>query len=252
MDEVYEPRYTYRITQPSNTIFADDAPPDGFFMQFMVDDRYENFYYSSIENLWKFYDITTGPVHTSIAFYSPREVLLSETSDWEYISPMLLQANIPLHAQVRVIPHIKQTVISMASEPSNGSPKLLPILVEITKWSCVDITQHIVEENYGIGGGDDDDELLAQIASLSIDENVPRLTPAAADAISEMLSKVKIEAADEVEACTICLEKFSVGLEVIQMPCKHVFHGACILQWLQNRNLCPLCRFEMPAAPATN
>ena len=44
--------------------------------------------------------------------------------------------------------------------------------------------------------------------------------------------------------CTICLEEFPVGLEVIQLPrpCCHMYHQDCIIRWLRNSNTCPLCR----------
>ena len=44
--------------------------------------------------------------------------------------------------------------------------------------------------------------------------------------------------------CSICLTKFSVGEELISLPCdqKHSFHAGCIRQWLQRQNSCPLCQ----------
>ncbi|KAL3736708.1 hypothetical protein ACJRO7_025621 [Eucalyptus globulus] len=34
--------------------------------------------------------------------------------------------------------------------------------------------------------------------------------------------------------------------EVVCMPCKHMFHHECVVRWLNESNLCPLCRFQMP------
>ncbi|XP_073116226.1 E3 ubiquitin-protein ligase MPSR1-like [Elaeis guineensis] len=45
--------------------------------------------------------------------------------------------------------------------------------------------------------------------------------------------------------CSICLEEFEFEMEVIQLPCKHIFHGGCLTQWLENSHLCPLCRYEL-------
>lgn len=47
-------------------------------------------------------------------------------------------------------------------------------------------------------------------------------------------------------ACAICKDLLSVGIEVIQMPCLHLYHPFCILPWLSTRNSCPLCRYELP------
>ncbi|KAM1799566.1 hypothetical protein ACFX12_033490 [Malus domestica] len=34
-----------------------------------------------------------------------------------------------------------------------------------------------------------------------------------------------------------------------RMPCKHLYHGDCIVQWLERSHLCPLCRYPMPTMP---
>ncbi|KAK4254130.1 hypothetical protein QN277_009555 [Acacia crassicarpa] len=48
------------------------------------------------------------------------------------------------------------------------------------------------------------------------------------------------------DACCICLEDFPDNAEVSTMPCHHVFHHNCIVQWLKTSHLCPLCRYSMP------
>ena len=51
----------------------------------------------------------------------------------------------------------------------------------------------------------------------------------------------------ESENCMICLEDLVGGSEVTVMPCSHVFHGTCIIRWLKQSHVCPMCRFEMPS-----
>ena len=56
--------------------------------------------------------------------------------------------------------------------------------------------------------------------------------------------------------CTICLERFhgdiekasddDIDVKVSTMPCGHIFHYNCILQWLQKGHVCPLCRYAKP------
>ncbi|KAJ7951666.1 putative RING/U-box superfamily protein [Quillaja saponaria] len=57
----------------------------------------------------------------------------------------------------------------------------------------------------------------------------------------EKLEKVKVEGSAG-GCCMICLDDFVDGGEVIRMPCFHLYHGNCIVNWLQKNNLCPLCR----------
>ncbi|XP_059651006.1 E3 ubiquitin-protein ligase AIRP1-like [Cornus florida] len=69
--------------------------------------------------------------------------------------------------------------------------------------------------------------------------------------------KASIEALEKVVAidndgssadqCVICLEEFRLGSEVLtRLPCSHVYHGDCIVNWLRRSQLCPVCRFQMP------
>ena len=46
-----------------------------------------------------------------------------------------------------------------------------------------------------------------------------------------------------VEDCPVCLAAFAGDDGVKVVPaCGHVFHAACIDQWLAVRNSCPVCR----------
>jgi hypothetical protein len=56
----------------------------------------------------------------------------------------------------------------------------------------------------------------------------------------------KDEHASEDEcACAICLEDYRAGEEVCwsrSPKCKHVYHRACVEQWLLYDDKCPCCR----------
>jgi hypothetical protein len=45
--------------------------------------------------------------------------------------------------------------------------------------------------------------------------------------------------------CVICVEPFALGSQFVRLPCGHLFHGECVKAWLQRRNTCPTCRFEL-------
>ncbi|CAN6224181.1 unnamed protein product [Urochloa humidicola] len=47
---------------------------------------------------------------------------------------------------------------------------------------------------------------------------------------------------EEEKACTICLETFLAGEQVVVTPCNHIFHQGCIAPWVKGRGTCPVCR----------
>lgn len=50
--------------------------------------------------------------------------------------------------------------------------------------------------------------------------------------------------------CIVCQELFAVGATLVQLPCGHLYHEACLLKWLKLSNTCPYCRRELPTSNA--
>ncbi|XP_008221738.1 PREDICTED: uncharacterized protein LOC103321693 [Prunus mume] len=44
----------------------------------------------------------------------------------------------------------------------------------------------------------------------------------------------------ESESCSVCMDEFEEGTTVAWMPCSHVFHGECIVNWLRQSHYCPV------------
>jgi len=52
-------------------------------------------------------------------------------------------------------------------------------------------------------------------------------------------------AENEAEECSLCLEEFKEGEELLQLPCHHLFHENCIAPWFRRSLTCPLCKHQL-------
>ena len=71
---------------------------------------------------------------------------------------------------------------------------------------------------------------------------------------SEFFSKVQnhfevvaVSDQEELGCCPICLEKIQGGplerkMRAARLPCQHLFHEGCIMEWGMKQNTCPMCR----------
>jgi hypothetical protein len=50
---------------------------------------------------------------------------------------------------------------------------------------------------------------------------------------------------EEEDGCPICLEEYDVENPKTLTKCEHHFHLACILEWMERSDSCPICDQEM-------
>ncbi|KAM3359044.1 E3 ubiquitin-protein ligase MPSR1 [Capsicum galapagoense] len=79
-----------------------------------------------------------------------------------------------------------------------------------------------------------------------VSELIKEGQPPASKASIEELPTVDVREEDEKDECVVCLDEMGVGEVVKEMPCKHRFHGDCVVTWLKSHGSCPICRYKMP------
>lgn len=50
---------------------------------------------------------------------------------------------------------------------------------------------------------------------------------------------------DSNNRCIICLSEFQVGEKESILPCLHIFHSSCIETWINNKQWCPICKYDI-------
>lgn len=112
-------------------------------------------------------------------------------------------------------------------------------VLEVSEPYTNDHDDYIYTAEYGV--------LIGQFAEA--DNGKP---PASSSVVENLPSVVVSE--EDVEKngslCPVCKDEFIVGEKVMQLPCGHHYHTDCIVTWLQMRNTCPVCRYELPTDDA--
>ena len=78
------------------------------------------------------------------------------------------------------------------------------------------------------------------------DKTMRRGTPPASKSAISTLPSIEIKLEKQVLNCAICKDVVSICETTRKLPCGHGYYGDCIIIWLNPRNSCPMCRFELP------
>jgi len=71
--------------------------------------------------------------------------------------------------------------------------------------------------------------------------NNPLIRTGASDSELEQLNSIKFNQTS-TEICSICIDEYHNGDNIIILPCKHQYHEKCCKEWLKINKSCPMCR----------
>ncbi|CAG9326065.1 unnamed protein product [Blepharisma stoltei] len=73
-------------------------------------------------------------------------------------------------------------------------------------------------------------------------------SPANEAAISRCSTLKFEELSEDCLDCPVCKDNFTKQSDLLKLPCNHIFHKECVVNWLKRRNSCPVCRFVIPTS----
>ncbi|KAJ9677272.1 hypothetical protein PVL29_022332 [Vitis rotundifolia] len=214
---------------------------DVFFMEFHVRDAILD-YWLEDDSPIRLRDVNTiGSIRRRLFVVRRDHLLGSQSLAFEHVSLLLFLMRVPSIFHASFVQEIRSGAFLLANETTNIDRRIIPMVVDIDLWIMGNEEEEEEEEDE-----DDQDEILAEVMRSSLNDVIDLSVPATRASI-EALEKIKFEDGNSTDKCMICLEEFATESEVSRMPCSHVYHEDCIIEWLERSHMCPLCRFKMPA-----
>ncbi|KAK4130787.1 hypothetical protein BT67DRAFT_452237 [Trichocladium antarcticum] len=97
------------------------------------------------------------------------------------------------------------------------------------------------------------DRIISNLMEASPQTNAaPPATQSAIDNLEKKSLSQEMLGTDAKAECTICIDEINKGDEVVVLPCKHWYHGECVVLWLKEHNTCPICRKAIEAGINNN
>lgn len=173
--------------------------------------------------------------------YSERETVLPDQSSSQYPSGDTISAEASIH---------------MTNRSSFARNERLPGSVLLARERLLERLQGVSLSGNRQSGRDIlgelrlDDETVwltrgySSTESTQIESNKTKPPGLTQEALNSLPSEIfsNMEKCVEGTDCSICLESFMEGEELIRLPCEHRFHYFCLDPWIRICGDCPYCR----------
>jgi len=89
-------------------------------------------------------------------------------------------------------------------------------------------------------------EIIGVVPKGASKEDIQKLPVSSYEKSVDPANKKEDESNTSKNSCSICLEDYKEGQEIITLPkCDHIFHKPCVTKWLDINKICPICRTEI-------
>ncbi|XP_050234788.1 E3 ubiquitin-protein ligase CIP8-like [Mercurialis annua] len=162
----------------------------------------------------------------------------------EHVMQILNGRNIPQHMRNRILTRVGLKISEMDLSALSSTGNAIEVHIYEIKWEgweCNGDDQDEDEDEY-------EDEIMAELESMGDVDILNNNKRTAKKSSIENLERVVLnDIEDSSKSCAICIKEIVAGIEVTRMPCSHLYHKDCIVEWLEKySHSCPLCRYEMP------
>lgn len=113
----------------------------------------------------------------------------------------------------------------------NSQIMYMPPIIIGERGHVIDINEYRNNIN-ALMNNNDNDQRISQDELNKIMEYLP----------SSVLTEKK---EGENSECVVCISGFEAGDSITTLPCAHIFHTECVKSWLETKNHCPVCKFEI-------
>ncbi|XP_021891542.1 RING finger protein 145-like [Carica papaya] len=179
------------------------------------------------------------------SFHVPINFLISEASAWNYILDHLI---IYVNGDIRLCNFMANNIYSYARGLAASVHTSFLVSVDAkVLWTDIVEDAHINEwlNNWFVRYSQHRDHHHRQDQLIQDQDHQDQEDEEdSARIIKKLKRERRFEDLDgsDVGICAICLNDMSACKDLIDMPCRHIFHDSCIFCWLKDHKTCPMCR----------